>query len=68
MKKITKKTTLKEIIEIPKAEDILRKNNVPCITCPMAAFELDKLEIGKVAAMYNLDLEKILKELNEIKK
>ena len=67
MKKITKTTTLKEIIEKMGAEEILRKNNVPCVSCPMAAYEIEKLEIGKVAEMYKLDLEKILKELNELK-
>ena len=64
MKKITKKTTLKEIIEKTGAEEILRKNSVPCVSCPMAKYELGNLEIGKVAEMYGLDIEKILKELN----
>ena len=32
--------------------------------CPMAQFEMDKLEIGEVCKMYGLNLEKILKELN----
>lgn len=66
MKKITKKTTLKEIIEINGAEEVLGKNNVPCVSCPMAKYELEKLEIGNVAEMYGLNIEKILKELNEL--
>ena len=64
MRKITAKTTLKKILENPKSEEILTKYGVPCVSCPMAAFELEELEIGKVARMYNLDLKSILKELN----
>ena len=61
---ITTKTTLKKIIEKKGADEILAKNGVPCLSCPMAAKEIDKLEIGKVCKMYKLNLAKILKELN----
>ncbi len=64
MKKITIKTTLKKILESPKSEEVLIKYGVPCVSCPMAAFELEELEIGKVAKMYKLDLKSILEELN----
>ena len=64
MKKITKNTTLAKIIETKRAEKILAKNGVPCMGCPMAQFEVDKLKIGDVCKMYGLNLEKILKELN----
>jgi len=64
MRKITVKTKLKKILESPKAEEILIKYAVPCVSCPMAIFELEELEIGKVAKMYKLDLRAILKELN----
>lgn len=64
MKKITVKTTLKEILERPESVDILIKHRVPCLSCPMASFELGELEIGKVAKMYELDLKSILKDLN----
>ena len=67
MTKITAKTTLKEILENPKSEKILAKHRVPCLSCPMAFFELGELEIGKVAKLYELDLESILKELNNSK-
>lgn len=66
MGEITKKTTLAKILEIKGAEKVLAKYSVPCLSCPMAKFEIEKLEIGKVAAIYNLDLEKILKELNSL--
>lgn len=65
MKKITKKTTLKKILEIKGAEKILAKFNVPCMSCPYASFEIGKLEIGQVCKTYGLNLEKILSKLNE---
>jgi hypothetical protein len=61
---ITKKTTLAKIIKQKGAAKILMENRVPCMSCPMARLEIDKLEIGKVCKMYGLDLEKILKDLN----
>ena len=63
--KITKNTTLEKIIELKNGEKILHKNNVPCVSCPMAAMELSTLKIGDVCNMYKLNLEKILKELNK---
>ena len=62
--KITKETTLKEILEQTGAEKVLKKHNVPCLSCPMASQEISKLTIGHVAEIYNLDLKKILEELN----
>ena len=64
VKKITSKTTLEKILEIKGADEILANNGVPCLSCPMASLEIDKLEIGKVCKMYGLNLKKILKELN----
>ena len=63
--KITKNTTLEKILEKKGAEKILHKNNVPCVDCPYAAMEINKLKIGHVCKAYNLDLEKILKDLNK---
>jgi len=68
MKKITSKTTLKDILDIEGAEKILMKNRIPCLSCPMASFEIESLEIGKVAKMYGLSLDTILKELNCLSK
>jgi len=64
MKKITNKTTLEKILGIKGADGVLAKNGVPCLSCPMASFEVDKLEIGEVCKAYGLNLKKILKELN----
>lgn len=63
--KITSKTTLKKILDKKGAIEILLRNGVPCLSCPMASFEVDKLKIGEVCKMYGLNLKKILKELNK---
>jgi hypothetical protein len=65
--KITSKTTLKNILSKKGANEVLMENGVPCLSCPMASFEIDKLKIGDVCKMYELNLEKILKELNMLK-
>jgi hypothetical protein len=62
--KITKNSTLAEILKNKGADEILAKNGVPCLACPMAEFEIDKLQIGEVCKSYGLNLVKILKELN----
>lgn len=63
--KITEDTTLAEILERPKASKILEKYNLPCLHCPMAAYEMGMLKIGEVARMYGIDLKNLLKELNK---
>jgi len=63
--KITKDTFMSEILEYPKAKKILAKYNLPCLSCPMAAFEMGVLKIGQVCKMYDIDLEGLLKKLNE---
>ena len=65
MAKITENTTLAKILALPEAQEILAKYNLPCLTCPFAKVEMEKLEIGQICKMYNLDLENLLKELNE---
>ena len=65
MAKITKETTLKEIMSYPQAQKILIKYDLPCLNCPMASFEMDTLKIGIVAERYELNLEGLLKELNK---
>jgi hypothetical protein len=64
MEKITSKTTLAKIIARKGAGEVLVKNGVPCLSCPMAKFEINELRIGDVCKMYRLNLKKILKELN----
>jgi len=56
--RITKDTTLAEILKDQKKEKILVKYH------PMARFELDNLKIGDVCELYHIDLKSILEELN----
>ena len=62
--KITNKTTLEKVLEIPNVEQILSKHKVPCLTCPMAKFEMASLKVGDICQMYGLDEKELLKELN----
>ena len=64
--KITKDTTLSEILKYSEAEKILAKYNLPCLGCPFAKFEMENLKIGEVCKTYNIDLKNLLKELNKI--
>ncbi|MDD2732066.1 MAG: DUF1858 domain-containing protein [Candidatus Pacebacteria bacterium] len=66
MKKITKDTTLKELMEIPELTDIILKYNFPCLGCPMAAQEKQFLKISDIAQMYKIDMEGFLKEANKM--
>lgn len=65
MKKITKDTSLAEILEFPEAEKILLKHNIPCLTCPFAGLEMKHLKIGQICKMYGIDFKSLLKELNK---
>lgn len=61
----TEDTTLSKILETEEGKRVLQENGVPCVSCAMAAEEINFLKIGEVADMYGLDKEKIIKELNE---
>jgi len=69
--KITAQTTLKKILDLPaqagkkNGEDILAKHGVPCVSCPMAKFEMENLKIGEICKMYKLPLKDILADLNK---
>ena len=62
---ITKNTTLSEILEKKGMEKILAKYNLPCLTCPMAKFEIENLKLGEVCKMYKIDMENLVGELNK---
>lgn len=64
MKKITKETTIKDILQTKGNDKILEKFHLPCLHCPMAAQEIEKLKIGQVATAYGIDIKKLLKEIN----
>jgi hybrid cluster-associated redox disulfide protein len=65
MTKFTKDTNLAEILKYPEAGKILAKYNLPCLGCPFVKIEIGSLKIGQVCQMYGIDLENLLKELNE---
>lgn len=62
--KITKDTTIKRVLEIPGSEQILAKYKVPCLTCPMAQYEIGALKLGDVCNVYGINLTALLKALN----
>jgi hybrid cluster-associated redox disulfide protein len=66
MPKITEDTTLAELLDDPKAKKVLEKYNLPCLSCPFAKMEMEGLKIGDVCKMYDIDIEKLLRELNRI--
>ncbi len=66
--KITKDTTLKEILELDNAQEVLAKHNIPCITCPFAKMEMENLNLGDICKNYNIEIEGLLKDLQKIKK
>jgi len=63
--KITKNTTLSQILEVPGAKEILLKYDLPCLGCSFAIFEMDSLKIGEICKSYNINAEKLIKELKE---
>jgi len=65
MPKITEDTNLAEIMKLPGAEEILAKYKLPCLTCPMAKFEIGFLKIGQVCKTYGIEVGDLLKELNK---
>ena len=62
---INKDTILSKVLEGKDAEEILAKYNLPCLTCPMAKFEIESLKLGQVCETYGIDIKKLLKELNK---
>jgi len=62
---ITKNTTIFKVLEKKGAEKILTKYNLPCLTCPMARFEIEKLKLGQVCEAYGINIKKLLVELNK---
>ncbi len=63
--KFSKNSTLAEILGYPGIEKILAKHNLPCLWCPLARFEAESLKIGQICEVYQIDSEKLLKNLNK---
>jgi hypothetical protein len=66
--KITKDTTLAEILEQKGAEEVLSKHGVPCVTCPYAKMEMDKLKLGDICKSYGIKSAALIKDLNYLGK
>lgn len=66
--KITSQTTLLDLIGEKKFQKILLKYKVPCLVCPFAAFEMQNLTLEEICKTYDINLEKLLKDLNKINK
>ena len=66
--KITENTALAGILEKPELVKILAKYNLPCLGCPLAKYEMENLKIGEVCKMYNINVQKLLGELNRVYK
>jgi hypothetical protein len=66
--KVTKNSTLAEILKTPGAKEVLAKYKLPCLWCPMAKFETKNLKIGMTCKMYNINLEGLLKDLKNLNK
>lgn len=67
LSKINKDTTLAEALSLEGSEEIMAKHNLPCLTCPMASMEMNELTLGQICEMYQLDLESLLKDLNNLR-
>jgi len=66
--KISGESVLSDILNQSKFLEILEKYRLPCLHCPMAVFEMKTLKIKEVCERYEIDLKKLLKELNGVKK
>lgn len=64
--KITKETTLKDVLKKKGVEKVLLKHNIPCVTCPFAKMEMGKLTLLDICKNYNIKIEGLLKDLNKM--
>lgn len=62
---ITADTTIEEVLmRYPRASEIFLKYGLDCIGCQVAEFE----SIGHASRVYGIDLEALLKDLNDMEK
>jgi len=66
--KYNENTKLAEVLNSPEASKVIGKFKLPCLNCPMAAYEAGVLTLGQVSKTYGIDLDGLLKELNELDK
>ena len=64
--KYTEDTRLEEVLKTPETSAVISKYQIPCLHCAMAAYEAKILTLGQIAKTYGIDLDGVLKELNEL--
>jgi len=64
--KYTENTKLSEVLSSPKASKIIGKYELPCLHCPMAAYETGVLTLGQISKIYGINIDELLKESNEV--
>lgn len=65
-KKYTRDTKLSEVMSSAKTSKIIMKYKLPCLHCAMAAYEAKILTLGMISKTYGIDIDNMLKELNEV--
>ena len=62
MKKVTKKTTIGEVLEMnPSVEAVLTGFGMHCVHCPMSQMET----LEEAGVVHGIDVELMVKKLNE---
>ncbi len=64
--KYTGDSKLEEVLKTPETSAVIAKYELPCLHCAMAAYEAKILTLGQIAKNYGIDLDGMLKELNEL--
>lgn len=64
--KYTEDSKLEEVLKTPETSAVIAKFELPCLHCAMAAYEAKVLTLGQIAKTYGIDLDGMLKELNEL--
>jgi len=64
--KYTEDSKLEEVLKTPETSAVIAKYELPCLHCAMAAYEAKILTLGQIAKNYGIDLDGMLKELNEL--
>lgn len=64
--KYSEDTKLEEVLKTPETSAVIAKYELPCLHCAMAAYEAKILTLGVISRTYGIDLDGLLKELNEL--
>ena len=64
-RRISEETSLAEVMRRPETLQVLVNHGIPCVACPMARFEMESLRVGDVAKAYGIDVDRLMKDLNE---